>query len=90
MRSVRRSLEVPVAVVLPVSYSGGAFAGSPWLVDAFKLALAGEQAPYECRTPLFPPVIGAALYAARLAGTPLDPAALAELNKSCAGAGLPA
>lgn len=90
VRSVRRSLEVPAAVVLPVSYSGGAFAGSPWLVDAFKLALAEEQTPYECRTPLFPPVVGAALYAARLAGTPLDPAALAALNESCAGAGLPA
>jgi hypothetical protein len=38
---------------------------------------------------LFPPVIGAALYAARLARAPLDSAALAQLSASCAGAGLP-
>jgi N-acetylglucosamine kinase-like BadF-type ATPase len=89
VRSVRRALEVPAAFTLPVSYSGGAFAGSPWLTDAFKLALAAEPVPYECRTPLFPPVIGAALYAARLARAPLDSAALAQLSASCAGAGLP-
>jgi len=90
VRAVRRALEVPAALMLPVSYSGGAFAGSGWLVDAFKLALAGEATPYECRTPLFPPVVGAALYAARLAGKPLDAAALAQLHESCAGAALPA
>ncbi|MEO8061126.1 MAG: BadF/BadG/BcrA/BcrD ATPase family protein [Pseudomonadota bacterium] len=90
VRAVRRALEVPAAFTLPVSYSGGAFAGSPWLVDAFTLALAGESTPYECRTPLFPPVVGAALYAARLAGTPLDSAALARLSEQCAGAALPA
>jgi N-acetylglucosamine kinase-like BadF-type ATPase len=89
VRAVRRALEVPAAVTLPVSYSGGAFAGSPWLVDAFKLALAAESEPYECRTPLFPPVVGAALYAARIAGTPLDAAALARLSEQCAGAALP-
>jgi N-acetylglucosamine kinase-like BadF-type ATPase len=89
VRAVRRALEVPDARVLPVSYSGGAFAGSPWLVDAFKLALTAEPTPYECRTPLFPPVVGAALYAARLAGTPLAGAALARLSEQCAGAALP-
>jgi N-acetylglucosamine kinase-like BadF-type ATPase len=89
VRAVRRELEVPAAAVLPVSYSGGAFAGSAWLIDAFKLALAGESDAYECRTPLFPPVVGAALYAARLAGTPLEAAALARLREQCAGAELP-
>jgi hypothetical protein len=34
-------------------------------------------------------VIGAALYAARIAGTPLEAAALARLSEQCAGAALP-
>jgi len=87
--SVRRALEVPPSVSLPVSYSGGAFSGSAWLVDAFKVALAGAAEPFECRVPQFPPVVGAALYAARLAGTPLDAAALASLRASCTEARLP-
>ncbi|MEJ0085785.1 MAG: BadF/BadG/BcrA/BcrD ATPase family protein [Pseudomonadota bacterium] len=90
VRAVRRAIEAPAALSVPVSYSGGAFAGSPWLVDAFNLALAGEPVPYECRTPVFPPVVGAALYAARLAGTPLSAVALARLREQCAGAALPA
>jgi N-acetylglucosamine kinase-like BadF-type ATPase len=89
LMSVRRALEVPPSVSLPVSYSGGAFSGSAWLVDAFKVALAGAAEPFECRVPQFPPVVGAALYAARLAGTPLDAAALASLRVSCTEARLP-
>jgi N-acetylglucosamine kinase-like BadF-type ATPase len=89
VRAVRRALLVPATMPLPVSYSGGAFAGSPWLVDAFKLALANEPAPYECRSPLFPPVVGAALYAAMLAATPLGAAALAQLRVSSASTALP-
>jgi N-acetylglucosamine kinase-like BadF-type ATPase len=89
VRAVRKALRVPATLQLPVSYSGGAFAGSAWLVDAFKLALAGDSTPYECRTPMFPPVVGAALYAALLAAKPLDAAALAQLKKSCAETVLP-
>ena len=88
MLATRRSLEVPDRVVLPVSYSGGAFAGSPLLVAAFGDALAALQPRVECRVPLFPPVIGAALYAARRAGTPLTDGALATLSRQCATAAL--
>jgi hypothetical protein len=38
---------------------------------------------------LYPPVIGAALYAARLAGAPLSPLALANLQAGCAAVELP-
>jgi len=87
--AVRRAIAVADDVVLPVSYSGGAFAGSRALVDAFRDALAAAGPAFELRTPLFPPVIGAALYAARLAGTPLREDALANLRRGCASAALP-
>jgi N-acetylglucosamine kinase-like BadF-type ATPase len=84
--ATRRSLAVRDDVVLPVSYSGGAFAGSTLLTAAFVDALAAMRPPVECRPPLFPPVIGAALYAARLAGAPLTDGALASLRRQCASA----
>lgn len=87
--AVRQALAVPDSVVLPVSYSGGAFAGSSRLVDAFTTALGGMKPSFDCRLPLFPPVIGASLYAAREAGQPLDAEALAKLRAQCATAGLP-
>src|SRR5262245_4467164 len=82
--ATRRSLAVPDTTVLPVSYSGGALAGSPLLAAALADALAAMRPPVECRAPLFPPVIGAALYAARVAGAPLTNEALASLRKECA------
>ena len=87
--AVRRSLQVPQTVVLPVSYTGGAFAGSPTLIGAFNNALTAVQLAFDCRAPLFPPVIGAALYAARHAGKPLSDEALTNLREQCATAGLP-
>jgi N-acetylglucosamine kinase-like BadF-type ATPase len=87
--AVRRSLQVPQAVVLPVSYSGGAFAGSPTLIGAFNDALTAAQSAFDCRAPLYPPVVGAALYAARHADKPLSDEALTNLREQCATAGLP-
>ncbi|HZF16103.1 MAG TPA: BadF/BadG/BcrA/BcrD ATPase family protein [Steroidobacteraceae bacterium] len=85
--AVRRSLAVPDTVALPVSHSGGAFAGSPALVGDFRTALAASRLPFDWQSPLFPPVIGAALNAARLAGQPLNGAALAQLRQACVTAG---
>jgi N-acetylglucosamine kinase-like BadF-type ATPase len=48
---------------LPISYSGGMFT-NPLLLESFKTTLHGQ----DLREPLFPPHLGAALYAARLAG----------------------
>lgn len=56
---------------VPVSYSGGTF-GAAHVLDGFKDALSARYDGYEHRRPLFTPVVGAALYAARLAGEPLD------------------
>jgi N-acetylglucosamine kinase-like BadF-type ATPase len=87
--AVRRSLDVAPSIVVPASYSGGAFAGAQMLVEAFMSALAALPAAFECREPLYPPVVGAALYAARLAGAPLAPEALSNLQARCAASELP-
>lgn len=61
---------------VPVSYSGGVF-NAPLVLKGFAGRLA--TGPYDLRTPRFPPVIGAALFAAGLAGSPLDESALDRL-----------
>jgi N-acetylglucosamine kinase-like BadF-type ATPase len=64
--------------VVPVSYSGGTFAALG-VLTSFTRELEAREARYELRQPLYEPVIGAALYAAKLAGTPLDSTALDRL-----------
>ncbi|WP_329459070.1 BadF/BadG/BcrA/BcrD ATPase family protein [Streptomyces sp. NBC_01497] len=65
---------------VPVSYSGGTFAATA-VLEAFTTALKAHRTTgYELRHPLYEPVIGAALYAAKLAGTPLDRNALDALR----------
>jgi N-acetylglucosamine kinase-like BadF-type ATPase len=63
--------------VVPVSWSGGVFA-SEQVRAAFRDRLA--DAPADLRDPLLPPVLGAALYAARLSGSPLRPEAVDRLR----------
>jgi len=63
--------------LVPVSWSGGVFA-SPEVRDAFRARLSGANV--DLREPLLSPVLGAALYAARLDGSPLDAAALERLR----------
>jgi N-acetylglucosamine kinase-like BadF-type ATPase len=68
------------AEAVPVSYSGGIFTVAAVLA-AFREEIAGLDAGYELRRPMYQPVVGAALYAAKLAGTPLTDAALAHLAR---------
>lgn len=63
--------------VVPVSYSGGVFT-SDQVRTAFQQHLADTSV--DLRDPMLPPVLGAALYAARLAGTPLPPDSVAKLG----------
>ena len=63
--------------VVPVSWSGSVFT-SPEVRTAFRARLAG--APVDLREPLLAPVLGAALYAARLSGTPLNTEAVTRLR----------
>lgn len=64
---------------VPVSYSGGVLT-APEILDAFTTRLAGTT--YELREPQYSPVVGAALYAAALAGEPLGRWAQETLRRS--------
>ncbi|MFJ5841584.1 N-acetylglucosamine kinase [Streptomyces shenzhenensis] len=77
--SARRRLGFSPDETVLVSYSGGVFR-SAGVLDAFTAALRSSAAGYELRQPLFEPVVGAAIYAAKLAGTPLSTEALAALR----------
>jgi N-acetylglucosamine kinase-like BadF-type ATPase len=63
--------------VVPVSWSGGVFTSGE-VRTAFRDRLAGARV--DLRTPLLPPVLGAALYAARLSGSPLHTEAVDRLR----------
>jgi N-acetylglucosamine kinase-like BadF-type ATPase len=65
---------------VPVSYSGGVFKAGPSILDTFRSELERRYAAYELRSPLYPPDVGAALYAAKLNAHPLDHAALQHLK----------
>lgn len=71
---------------VPVSHSGGVFSAAG-VHDAFQRRLQALSSDYRLRRPLFSPVIGAALYAARLAGTPLTDDARAALRREAGNVG---
>ncbi|MFG3337075.1 N-acetylglucosamine kinase [Streptomyces tendae] len=75
----RERLEFGPDETVPVSYSGGTFGAAP-VLEAFTTGLNSRFTGYELRHPLYDPVVGAALYAAKLAGTPLDRPALDVLR----------
>lgn len=77
--ATRRKLEIPNTERVAVSYSGGVFGIGSLVTAPFADALAASREPYAVIAPRFTPAIGAALYAARLAGQPLSQAALSRL-----------
>ncbi|GAA0572738.1 N-acetylglucosamine kinase [Rhizomicrobium electricum] len=64
-----------------LSYSGGVFRSGEILLQPLRRHLASRFPRYALVAPQFAPGIGAALYAARLAGNPLGATALARLPK---------
>jgi N-acetylglucosamine kinase-like BadF-type ATPase len=79
VHAVRESLDPPPAESLRVSYSGGMFHFGELLLAPLRSALGVGARRYEFVAPQLGPVAGAALYAARLSGTPLAAAALTAL-----------
>jgi N-acetylglucosamine kinase-like BadF-type ATPase len=77
----RRRLSFGVGETVPVSFSGGMFTAQP-VLDGFRVVLEDLHGGYELREPLYSPVVGAALYAAKLAGAPLGDAALRRLRSN--------
>ncbi|OFJ53472.1 N-acetylglucosamine kinase [Mycolicibacterium grossiae] len=63
---------------VPVSYSGGMF-GADGFEGRFRAALRRRPAKYDLRRPVLDPALGAAIYAAKRSGHPLDAEALAAL-----------
>lgn len=76
--ATRLRLGFVVDELVPVSYSGGMFS-VPEVRDRFEAELEATGAPCDLRLPRFSPEVGAALYAARLAGDPFTGAALERL-----------
>ena len=78
--AVRVRLQVPAAVRLAVSYSGGMFQLRALLLEPLAALLCEPTRNYELRSATLPPHAGAALYAARLAGVTLPPQSLDALR----------
>ena len=77
--TTRRTLNFGPEEKVPVSYSGGVFSVRS-IVEGFGSALEDLHDGYELRKPLYSPVMGAAIYAARLAGESLDTETLGRLE----------
>jgi len=78
--AVHRQLAIPAQTTVPVSYSGGMFQQRDLLLARLQSALALRADRYRVVAPRLPPPAGAALYAAKLAGTPLSTAAISALE----------
>lgn len=85
VHAVRDQLDVPQGLPLPVSYSGGLFRLEGLLQPMLQAALSAGDRSYEVGAPQLPPAAGAALYAAKLAGSALTPESLAELARTLDG-----
>lgn len=77
--AVRAALGAASDAQVAVSYTGGLFGRDGPLRSAFADALAARAQPYRLAPPRLAPVLGAALYAARTAGSPLDDGAVERL-----------
>jgi len=79
--AVREQLRVSPDFALPVSHSGGMFKLTDLTLEPLKSALRASPSVYEFVPSMFPPAVGAALYAARTFGAPLTEAALGMLKR---------
>jgi N-acetylglucosamine kinase-like BadF-type ATPase len=78
--AVQRGLEIPAGVPVTVSYSGGLFQQRELLLEPLQRRLADAgRATHRFVEPRLPPVAGAAMYAAKLRGTPLNEQAVQTL-----------
>jgi N-acetylglucosamine kinase-like BadF-type ATPase len=71
VRTVREQLAVPPRTPLSVSYSGGMFQQLELVLEPLRSRLEADTQVYCLVPPRLPPAAGAALYAAKLAGSPL-------------------
>lgn len=74
--ALRQSLGFAPGERVAVSWSGGVFNAGSLILAALEEALNAMSDGYALQPPRYPPHVGAAMYAARLNGTPLSDAAL--------------
>jgi N-acetylglucosamine kinase-like BadF-type ATPase len=82
--AVYDQLDIPAQAHVTVSYSGGMFNERALLLEPFLALLSKDARSYRVAPPRLPPVAGAALYAAKLSGAPLDAQAIQGLETSLA------
>lgn len=81
VEGTRKSLGYEPEEIVHVGFSGGAFSASELILTPFVEALKHFSNGYFVQKPLYSPDVGAAIYAARLAGQPLSELALNRLKK---------
>jgi N-acetylglucosamine kinase-like BadF-type ATPase len=79
--ATRAQLKVPEGVAVPVSYSGGMFGLTELVLKPLQSALAQRGHTYKLVAPRMGPAAGAALYAAKCHGTPLNEAAIERVAR---------
>ena len=84
--ATRRTLGFDGREPIEVSYSGGAFNAGAWLLNPLTAALRAASSRYRVIEPMFAPAIGAALYAARCAGSTLTEESLQRLTREAPAA----
>lgn len=77
--AVRTHLGVPGDVLLPVSYSGGLFQPGGLILTQLATELGRAPRAYHFREAQLPPHAGAAIYAAKLSGSPVGAAEISAL-----------
>ena len=82
--AVRTALGFRPGERVPLSYSGGVFETGDKILTPFRRSLLKHSEDFDLRKPLLPPGAGAALYAARDSGRPLDASAIARLRSQFA------
>ena len=81
VEAIRVQLDYGSRETVLLSYSGGVFRSGDIVLRPLRRHLSAHSARYSLADPVFAPSIGAALYAARLSGQPLDRTALARLPR---------
>ena len=80
IEAVRQALEFEPGERVPISYSGGVFNAGELILSPLRHHIERYSKTYELKSPMLAPSLGAAIYAARLAGQPFSPAAIERLR----------
>ena len=79
IEAVRQALGYEPGESVPLSYAGGVFNAGALILAPLQRHLAKLSGGYRLQPPILTPSAGAAIYAAKLAGQPLSPAAIERL-----------